>query len=443
MNKAATPSVLSPQSSVLLTYIVPFVLNMALVAWLAFGLDPHVNGRDFIHNGWMGARLILNGQNPYDPDQQTVRDLAGPYLSTLRSEDGSGYNTGDTYNAVYPYWALLLQTPLALLDFPAALIVWTLLSGALLLAGLYLMLAAARQRLALMLSPLIWGATLLVFGLISIFFQPTLLHLFLGQYSILMMFLLALLFATMNDGVWIAPLSLALATMKPQLSALVVAIVLLGWLWQAQWRKVVVALGAMAALYLLPVLIAPNSFSGWFSVNFLVQKQSTRLIPASSSWWGLCWQLARPVLGDWWLLLATLLSLATLALLFNPLRRALAARDFMPVLPLAIIVTLLVTPYTIGYDQVILLLPAAWLWLMLWAQEGLARILRLSLAVWLTILPLWQLSLVADTGRNYPRIIQTLALLGLYYLIYYATNERTGEPLTEQGFVVNREVTTG
>ena len=153
--------------------------------------------------------------------------------------------------------------------------------------------------------------------------------------------------------------------------------------------------------------------------------------------------MARPVLGDWWLPLAALLSLATLALLLNPLRRALATHDVIPVLPLAIIVTLLVTPYTIGYDQVILLLPAAWLWLKLWAQVGLARILRLSLVVWLTILPLWQLSLVADSGRNYPRIIQTLALLGLYYLISYATDEHIGEPLTELGFVVNGDVPSG
>ncbi len=442
MNEASPPSAPRPQSSVLIGYIVPFVLNMALVAWLAFGLDPQVNGHDFMQNGWLPAKLIIAGGNPYQPNQAQVHRLADAYLPMVAVGD-TEFNSGADYNAIYPYWALLLQTPLALLDFPAALIVWTLLSGALLLVGLYLMLAAVRQRLAVTLPPLIWAATLLVFGLVSIFFMPTLLHLFLGQYSILMMFLLALLFATINSSpVWVAPLALALATMKPQLTALVLAIVLLSWLIAAQWRKVVVALGAIAALYLVPILFAPYAFSGWFSVNFMVQKQSTRLIPASSSWWGLCWHLVRPVIGDWWVPLATLLSLATLALLLNPLRHALAARDVMAVLPLAIIVTLLVTPYTIGYDQVILLLPAAWLWLMLQGHAGLARTLRLALALWLTLLPLWQLSLVADTGRNYPRIIQTLALLGLYYLINYATDERADEPLTELGLVADRDVAT-
>ncbi len=442
MNNATTPSVLRPQSSVLITYVVPFVLNAALLAWLAFGLDPQVNGHDFMQNGWLPAKLILAGDNPYQPSQALVHRLADPYLTPVAAKD-TEFNSGTDYNAIYPYWSLLLQTPLALLDFPTALIVWTLLSGVLLLAGLYLMLAAVRRRLDLPLPPLLWAATLLVFGLASIFFQPTLLHFFLGQHSIPIMFLLALLFATMNGGAWIAPLALALATMKPQLSGLVVAIVLLGWAVAAQWRKVTVALGAITALYLLPILFAPYSFTDWFNVSFLAQKQATRLIPASSSWWGLCWQMVRPLIGDWWLLLAALLSLATLALLLNPLRRALAARDVMPVLPLAIIVTLLITPYTIGYDQVILLLPAAWLWLKLWAQPGLARILRLCLAVWLTLLPFWQLSLVADTGRNYPRIIQTLALLGLYYLINYATDVQADEPLAELGLVSNGDVATG
>src|SRR5207244_10617244 len=88
------------------TYAVPFLLGMAVVAGLAFRLDPHVNGRDFMHNGWIPARLILVGENPYAPDQRRVRELAGDYYGTLLEDGGTNYNTGPTYNAVYPFWAL-------------------------------------------------------------------------------------------------------------------------------------------------------------------------------------------------------------------------------------------------------------------------------------------------------------------------------------------------
>ncbi len=396
----------------LLYSLLPLLLCMTVVTWQAFGLDPHSNGRDFMHNGWIAGRLILEGQNPYNPNQQEVQRLAGSYLSTLIVDGSIGYNTGAAYNAVYPYWALLLQTPLGLLDFPLAFIIWTLLSGALLLTGLYVVLEGARRRLTMTPSPLVWSATLLGFGLAALVFVPTLLHFSLGQYSVIIFFLLGLLFLPAG-GMLLAVSAFALATMKPQLSALPLAILLLGWLLLAR-RKAILSIVLTAALYLIPALFVPYAFSGWFSVNFLVQKQSTRLAPASSSWWGLAYAWA----GHWWVWVAGALSLLTIALLIRPVQRAIAARDVTAVLPLAIIVTLMITPYTLGYDQVLLLLPFAWLWLRLQNDARLAaRLLRYALLLWLTLLPLLQVELVDMVQSNYIRVIQTLALLILYYAV--------------------------
>lgn len=403
--------------------LIPLLLCMAIVTWQAFSADPHMSGRDFMHSGWISARLALEGENPYAPNQDEVRRLAGDYLTTLQAEGGRSYNTGATYVAVYPYWAILLQTPLGLLDFPTALLVWTLFSGMLLLAGLYLALSAARQRLDLTISPLMWAVMLLGFGLAALVFAPTVLHFSLGQYSLIIFFLLALLFLP-NLGAPISGLAFALATLKPQLSALVLALLLFGWMPWAR-RKVAWALGFITLLYLGPALFLPYTLTDWFKVNFLTNRQATNYAPVSSSWWGLADHWAAPLPGQWWVAVAVALCGLTLLLLIAPLRSALAARDLQPLLPLVVIITLLLTPYTIAYDQVLLLLPLAWLWLRLANGSRLTLLLRLSLLVWATALPLLLATLsalvVQGAGSNYIKVFQTIAMLGLYYLTDYAT----------------------
>jgi Glycosyltransferase family 87 len=419
------------EASLLRYSLLPLLICELVVLWLAFSLNPRVeHGHDFIQNGWLPAKLILEGQNPYQPDQVVVHRLADPYMLPIAAGD-TEFNSGPEYNAIYPYWVLLLQVPLGLLEFPAALIVWTIVSGTLLLAGLYLSLAAARRMLGITFAPPGWAGLVLLLGLVALFFAPTLLHIYLGQHSIIIFFLLALLFVGLNSRSLAIPVLIAITTMKPQLTALIIVAALLGWLLAQQWRKVAATLGSVALLYLAPLLFAPYSFSDWFSISFLAQKQSTRLAPASSSWWGLAYHWGARFIGSWWWLIALLLSALTLLLLIRPLRQAWAARDVRPVLPLMLIITLLVTPYTIAYDQVLLLLPFAWLWLRLPVARSWGRIMQLCLLVWITLLPLLLAVLAVDVVQsNYIKVFQSLALLGLYYLITAATDVR-GERILE------------
>ena len=402
--------------------LLPLLLCMTVVVWMAFSADPHYTGNDFIHVSWVSARLILEGQNPYSPDQQEVRRIAGDYIGTLLAADGKNFTSGPTYYATYPYWALLLTLPLGLFSYPVALIIWSLINGILLLAGLYLAFLGAQQQIGRALPPPS-RAMLLVLGLAALLFAPALLHFYQGQYSIIIFFLLALLYAALDRSSALIALPFALATMKPQLSGLALALIFVGWLAAVQWRKVVAALVALALLYMGPMLVAPGSMVDWFSVTFLVQKQATRNTAASSSWWGLAYAWT----GHWWVWVAGALSLLTLALLIRPVQRAIAAKNVATVLPLAIIVTLMITPYTLGYDQVLLLLPFAWLWLRLQDDERTAaRLLRYALLLWLTLLPLLQVELVDVVQSNYIRVIQTLALLGLYYAVTRLKANPTG-----------------
>ena len=395
------------------TYAAAFLLGMAVVGGLAFRLDPHVNGRDFMHNGWIPARLILADENPYAPDQQRVRELAGDYLGTLLEDGGANYNTGPAYNAVYPFWALALQVPLGWLDFPTALIVWTLFSGAALVIAVLITLAAVRRMLGAPFGPRAWTGTCLAVTLIAVLFMPTCLHFFLGQYSALIFLALALAFRPgCSPGA--GALAFALATMKPQLSALALGLMLLGWMAAAPGRAWSAA-AATAALHLGPLAFFPHAVADWFSVNFLVQKQAYRLAPVSSSWWGAAYHGAGWLGSRWWVV-AAILSVSTLLLLLRPLRNVWRDGEWRSALPLTVIVTLLVTPYTIAYDQVLLLLPAVWLWMrVVVAGNRQARLVGLALLVWSTLLPMLLLFAMEAVHSNYVKVTQTLGLLGLYY----------------------------
>ncbi len=394
------------------TYAVPFVIGFVAVVRIAFTLDPHVNGRDFMHNGWIPARLILAGQNPYAPEQSLIPALAGDYYSTLLEEGTGLYNTGATYNAVYPYWAMLLQLPLGRLDFGVALRVWTVVSGALLVASIILVLAAMRNVADLRVTGCRWTFVCAAVTLIGVVFMPTMLHFALGQYSIVVLFALAVLFrrtaGTLANGA-----AFALLTIKPQLSGLAAALIALAWLARRS-RGAWWALATAGLLHVAPTLVLRDAVTDWFRVNFLVQRQAFRIIPVSSSWWGVAYH-CREWLGTGWWPMAAALCVMTVLPLKSVWGRVWNGEDWRHALPLTLIVTLLVTPYTIAYDQVLLLLPAIYLWTQLLVQDTpRAKLLGIALLVWATVLPTALLFAMRVASNNYVKVWQTITLLILW-----------------------------
>jgi len=422
------------------------VLLLAPYLWLALSLEPTTNGQDFLENGWLPARLILLGDNPYQPDQATVHQLADRYtLATSDPIDQQQFNSGREYHAIYPYWALLAATPFSTLDFPLALRLWTLLNGLLLLLGGYLAFKAAGGYFAPVLA---WQAQLpllvlsgglalyLLAGVAYFVYRPAIANLYIGQHSIIIFALLALVYhlsRPVGDGVaqpasWevLSGIALALATFKPQLVGLVVLLALLVWLWGRRWRPVLGFVLTGLLLNLAPLLLAPTALADWLKVSFSGQQQATRMAPVATSWWGTSYNLTG---GGW--LLAVVFSLLTLALLARPWWVAINSGRLANAMPLTVIVGLLITPYTLVYDQVLLLLPFAWLWLATGATNPRVAIyLRVSLLLWLTFLSVLLGAFVEDR-YGYRAVIQTASLLLLYGVVVYLRQPATKrEPAT-------------
>lgn len=421
MRRAATPLLL-------LLLALPYL-------WLALTLNPARHGQDFLENGWLPARLLTLGDNPYAPDSARVHQLADLYTPDRDPVTGTQFNSGSSYHAIYPYWAMLAVTPLAALDFPTALIVWTVLGGLLLVVGLHLAMAASHRggrtdpaHTADWLPTPVLSLGLLLFlaaGSAYIVYRPALVNLYIGQHSLIVFALLAAVYYLSSqpadvvngrtDGAWLLAVLLALAAFKPQLVALPVLLAVVVWLMGRRWLPVAVVVGVGASLYLGPLLFAPRSLGDWLAVSFQTQGQAVRMAPVATSWWGTSYNLA----GGAWTIMAAAASLLTLLLLITPWRRAIRSGRIADALPLTVIIALLVSPYTLVYDQVLLLLPFATLWQRSGQAAGrTALYLRGALLLWLTVGSV-VVGVYAGEGRGYIAVVQPLTLLLLYYVVGY------------------------
>lgn len=90
---------------------------------------------------YSGARCFVQGCNPYDPTQ-----LQPAYLEAHGNPGRLNSEYWQDRPPVYPPSTLLMLSPLALLPFPAASVVWALLGGTLFLAAIGLVLSACPQK---------------------------------------------------------------------------------------------------------------------------------------------------------------------------------------------------------------------------------------------------------------------------------------------------------
>src|ERR1700722_15467904 len=218
----------------------------AIVLFVVGGARVFRSSNDFIPV-YTGARCLLHGCNPYDTSQ-LEQDF---FLAGGRATDLPSW---DIDVPVYPPSTFLVLSPLALLPFPAARLIWFLLNGSLFVATTALILATcppSHRWLATSLGSLflVSSAILLVLGQPAIFAISLL---GIGIYLFLRGLLLPL-------GTLLLILSLAV---KPQVGGLIVLYLVARRL---HWRSGAVALAGALALLLTAALILqlhPRS-AGW------------------------------------------------------------------------------------------------------------------------------------------------------------------------------------
>lgn len=207
-----------------LLWLLVALLFLALVtgqSWATYRLfTSHFPGGNDFYSRWAnGCALIWTGENPYS-DEVTLRTQIGMYGRPAQpGEDLAAYS--------YPLYALFFFWPLCFIrTYALVQAVWTTLMLYTLLAGVVLTVRVARWRPPAWL----WGFTLVW----AVFNYPHARAIILGQMATLVFLALAAtLWALERERDDVAGALLAVATVKPQMSFLLVPWVL----WWAAWRR--------------------------------------------------------------------------------------------------------------------------------------------------------------------------------------------------------------
>jgi len=225
------------------------VADLALASGLALGLvmlavfgffdlrDRLVDHNDFTYT-WAGARTIVDGGNPYE---------SAAWLGTIER-----YGTTPAHESVfgYPPWIALAAVPFALLPVPIASGLWTF-------GGM----AAAALALRVLLRSLAPDPPLVHFfaGLALFASQPGSANVWSGQWTFILLAVLAVTVAAVRERGRAALLATFLLTTKPQL--VVFALPAFARAALARWGPRYLALAAVAPA--IAIAIGWLAFPGW------------------------------------------------------------------------------------------------------------------------------------------------------------------------------------
>lgn len=332
------------------------LLNNAVANWPAqppiwMTADGSPTGRDFVAF-WAASDLALHGQPAQAYDFARVHDVE---VAVLGGEVGN-------LTWVYPPPALLLALPLALLPYPVALVLWSVLP----LAGLALLLwRLAPHPLTPWVVPLFTG----IGQCLTI-----------GQNGVIAALLLAAGLLALDRRPLLAGCCFGLLACKPQLAVLVGPALLVGGHYRALTATAAAALALVLASWIAfgtgtwqAFLAILPQVTGWMEEGPASRYALMATVFAAARLAGA--SVASAYALQW---LSTIGALAVVIWIWRrPLPLSLRGSALVTAIPLA-------TPYGFSYDLALLGLPLAWI-----AWDGLTRGWRrgdfaLLMLVWLT-----------------------------------------------------------
>jgi hypothetical protein len=326
---------------------------------------------------WAAGKLVAAGRSPYNEELQT----------RLQQEQGwdkatDGLGRYDFLPYYYPPWFAAGCALLVPLGYQGAKIAWLAVNLEMLLLAGYLLRDAVP------------GLPRSVPPVMVPLFALCVIALFVGQTSILMLFLVALVWKLLNLRFdYLGGAALAALATKPQLATVFIAVLLIHSARQRRWAVAVGFVAGMAALSLLGAAIVPN-----WPIEMLRAAERTPPPTAYFPWIGTTWLLVLKTAGFhswalWGLYLAAALPMAALLL-----RAALdRSRPLEDMLSLGAIAPFIIAPYGRHYDFTVLLVPVFVL-----IGRRLSEKAGTALLVSLLILPYVNLGIIAAFRERYP-----------------------------------------
>lgn len=244
MTRASAISTLSPLQRVLLV-----ALALALFALNTWAVYTSLTSRgpiivfDF-HHPWVGMRAMLHdGANPYS--QEVSLTIQKQLLGRASRPD----EHQETF--VYPLHLMILFAPFALLPLPVAQALWFSVLEASIIVFIIIAPRAVGWR------PPTWLLAFTALFTLGLYFNVW--AMILGQISILVAVLIALTWWGLRTERWIlAGICLALTTVKPQMSFLLVPALLIWGSYRRHWSFITAFVASFVFMILLPLPWLPN-----------------------------------------------------------------------------------------------------------------------------------------------------------------------------------------
>ncbi|MEJ2570796.1 MAG: glycosyltransferase family 87 protein [Anaerolineales bacterium] len=228
----------------LIWILVPIVLAGLLFVSYSLAIE-NPGGNDFLAR-WTGAHYWLTeNANPYDEEVSLAAQLA---FYGRPADPTKGESLAHFY---YPLYSMLFFGPFGLLPYPIARTIMTTLLVIVLPILLIMGLRIANWKPGVGMMALLMG--------FSIFWYPGVRTIFLGQFAAVnAAFMIGALLAIRHKNDSLGGVLLALSTMKPQMSILLIPFVILWAISQKRWSLILWTAGAETALFAASLALMPD-----------------------------------------------------------------------------------------------------------------------------------------------------------------------------------------
>lgn len=247
---------------------------------------PYPGHNDFLSR-WEGARSFwVDGLNPYG-EQASLNIQMLIYGRPSAADEDPGY-------FVYPFYMVLPLLPLVYLPYAWASALWMVILEVCLIAGLLIIINMFGWR------PRPWLLAFSVLWTLLMYYSAR--GLLLGQVGIVVyIFQVIAFWAVIKDADRVAGVALAFATLKPQMSFLIVPFLLLWALRARHWGIVVSFAVVMTFLLLISFLLQPSWLEDWITQMRLYPQYTSAAYPDTGSpvWIVMQHYLGLGDVGEW------------------------------------------------------------------------------------------------------------------------------------------------
>jgi hypothetical protein len=374
----------------LLLLVFVLVVIWGLFAWLTHSYVVSFRHQSFdFYPRWHGARVMLEGENPYSEAVNRAILEAMHWPQFVRYQHNFLYPATITYQLI-PFW---------LLPFDISVSIWS---------GLQLLITIVLPFIVFAL--LDWQPRLGIIAVISFvgafIFRHAMHNFLFGQFVTFTLFCLVMVWAMLRlEQPWLAAIALVLGAIRPE-GIIMMAAMLLYLLVTRRYKIILYWLGMMGALFLLSVLQIGFWIPDMMESVLGYRECCIYTYPPAV--------LGHPIFGTLFTALILLWGYWMLRQIWQ-----LPESSRIPwILAVLITVLLLVFVQSKDYTLVYSLLPA---WIIIWASRGswwsIFAVLLLQTSSWFYYLAYGD-SLIGTSGRFMEQIITPLALLILLTIVW-------------------------